>query len=211
MKKKDKQKIIESYNVSLEKYGYDPRSLQWSKDRQSIRFGVLSEIGNLINCSILDVGCGFGDLYGFLIKKGLNIKYTGYDINPNLIKVARGIYPDIHFEVKDIEEEDIDERFDWVFASGVFNKKISDSKLWMQNMLIEMFKLSNKGVATDFISSYVDFEDKGSYYVRPEEIFSFSKTLSRRVVLRHDYMPFEFCAYIYNGNKINKRNIFEDF
>ena len=166
MKKEDKQKIIESYNESLEKYGYDPRSLQWFKGRQNIRFRVLSEIGELNNCSVLDVGCGFGDLYGFLIKKGLNIKYTGYDINPNLIKVARKIYPNVHFEVKDIEEENPNEKFDWVFSSGIFNIRLSNSKSWVQNMLRKMFELSNKRVAADFMSTYVDFrnENRGAPY-----------------------------------------------
>ena len=211
MKKEDKQKIIKSYNESLEKYGYDPRSLQWFKGRQPIRFKVLSEIDGLNNCSILDVGCGFGDLCNFLIKKGLNIKYTGYDINPKFIKIAREVYPDVCFKVKDIEEEDIKEKFDWVFVSGVFNKKISDSKLWVQSMLRKMFELCSKGVAADFMSSYVDYEVNGTYYVQPEEILDFCKTLSRRVVLRHDYMPYEFCVYIYKDEKVSKRNVFENF
>lgn len=89
MKRENKQKIIEIYNETLEIYGYDQRALREFKGRQPLRYEVLSEIGDLNNCSILDVGCGFGDIYAFLIKKGLNIKYTGYDINPNFIIIAK--------------------------------------------------------------------------------------------------------------------------
>jgi len=75
-----------------------------------------------------------------------------------------------------------------------------------------MFEACNKGVAADFMSGYVDFKNKDAYYASPEEIFSFCKTLSRRVTLRHDYMPFEFCVYVYkNDNGINKKNIFTEF
>lgn len=79
-------------------------------------------------------------------------------------------------------------------------------------MLMKMFELCNKGVAANFVSSYVDFRNENLYYAKPEEIFSFCKTLSRRMVLRHDYMPFEFCIYIYKDDRINnKRNVFGEF
>lgn len=211
MKEEDKKAIIKRYNERLKIYGYDPRALGWFKGRQPIRFKVLSEIGNLNNCSILDVGCGFGDLCGFLIKRGLNIRYTGYDINSNLIKIAKEIYPDALFEVKDIEKEEINDNFDWIFASGVFEFKLSDDKLFVQSMLRKIFEICNKGVAVDFISDYVDFKNEEANYASPGEIFSFCKTLSRRVTLRHDYMPFEFCVYIYKDDKINERNVFEEY
>ena len=65
----EKLATIERYNKRLKKYGYDSRTLGWFKGRQPIRSEVVSEIGELDNCSILDVGCGFGDLDRFLIKK----------------------------------------------------------------------------------------------------------------------------------------------
>jgi len=211
MKEEEKRAIIKRYNERLKKYGYDPRTLGWFKNRQPIRFKVLSEIGELNNCSILDVGCGFGDLYGFLLEKGLNVKYTGYDINPNLIKIAREVYPEARFEVKDIEEEEVNERFDWVFSSGVFNFKTSCNEVFIQTMLRRMFQICRKGVAADFMSTYVDFKKEEIYYARPEDIFSFCKTLSKRVALRHDYMPFEFCVYIYKNDSINERNVFTEY
>lgn len=211
MKQKDKLAVISRYNERLTKYGYDPRTLGWFKARQPVRFRVLSEIGDLDNCSILDVGCGFGDLYGFLVNIGLNAKYTGYDINPNLIKIAKEKHPSVCFEVKDILTDEINQKFDYVLSSGVFNFKLSDNKSFIQNMFKKMFEISTKGVAVDFMSSYVDFENEDAYYANPEEIFSYCKTLSRRVTLRHDYMPFEFAVYIYKDNRINKRNVFAEF
>ena len=212
MNEKDKQAIIQRYNENLKKYGYSPKTLEWFKNRQHIRFKALSEIGDLDTCSILDVGCGFGDLYGFLIKRGFkNITYTGYDINENLIKIAREVYPDAHFEVKEIEKDKTNDKFDWVFSCGIFNNKLSDNASFIRSMLKRMFEQCNKGVAADFMSTYVDFKNEGAYYANPEEVFEFCKTLSRRVLLRHDYMPFEFCVYIYKDERINKKNVFTEF
>lgn len=211
MKKEERQILIERYNKRLKKYGHDPRTLGWFKGRQDIRFKVLSEISDLNNCSILDVGCGFGDLYGFLMQKNLNIEYVGIDINQNLVEIARKTYPGIRFEVIDFQKKGLEEVFDWVFSSGVFNYKLHDTKFFMQDMLRKMFRICTKGIASDFISNYTTFKNKITHYTSPEEIFSYCKTLSKRVVLRHDYMPFEFCIYIYKDDSVNEQNVFADF
>jgi 2-polyprenyl-3-methyl-5-hydroxy-6-metoxy-1,4-benzoquinol methylase len=170
---------------------------------------VLTEIGNLNGCSVLDVGCGFGDLCGFLIKRGIKVKYTGYDINPKFIRIAKETYPNVRFEVRDIEECEIKNKFDWVFASGVFEFKLLAP--YVKKMIRKMFEACKRGVAVDFMSSYVDFKTEDNYFASPEKMFSFCKTLSRRVVLRHDYMPFEFCVYVYKNDRIDERNVFVGF
>lgn len=210
-KKERKEYIIRRYNERLKVYGHDPRALGWFKNRQKIRFKVLSEIGNLNRSSILDVGCGFGDLYGFLNERNLDIDYLGIDINPNLIQIASKVYPDAKFQVEDVLDMKGSDKFDYVFASGIFEFKLQNQEAFVQNMLKNMFNLSKKGVAADFLSSHVDYKNKDAFYAEPEKIFSFLKILSKRVTLRHDYMPFEFCVYIYKKDEINKRNVFKEF
>jgi len=206
-----KKEIIKRYNERLKKYGHDPRTLGWFKGRQPIRFKVITQIGDLNNSSILDVGCGFGDLYDFLIKNYRGIEYVGYDINPNLIQTAKKTHPNVCFEVKDILQEKLKEKFDYVVSSGLFEFRFPDSTSFTRNMLRGMFESCKKGVAADFMSTYADFEEKNAFYANPEDIFRFCKTLSKRVSLRHDYMPFEFCIYIYKNDSINERNVFTDF
>lgn len=48
------------------------------------------------------------------------------------------------------------------------------------------------------------------YYYSPEEIFGFCKDLTKRVALRHDYMPYEFTVYLYKQEEIDERNIFTE-
>ena len=168
----------------------------------------MAEIGKMQNSKILDVGCGFGDLSSFL-KSQYQIKYLGVDINPKFIEIAKQRNPKTRFEVRDIEKKKIKEKFDWVFAVGTTNK--AGSYEYIENLLIQMLKVAKKGVAMDFMSSYVDFKASGSFHTSPEKIFKIAKNLSKRVVLRHDYLPFEFCVYIYKNNKFTKNQTFTDF
>lgn len=210
MDEKEKNDTIKRYNERLKIYGDDPRSLGWLKGRQHIRFKVLSEIADLNNCTILDLGCGFGDLYGFL-KKKYSIDYTGYDINKNLIDIARNKNPDASFDVKDILSDKILKNFDYIISSGVFNFKLADNSSFAKNMLKKMLEICNKGIAVDFVTDYVDYRNRDLNYTSPEEIFSFCKTLSKRVTLRHDYMPFEFCIYLYKNDSIIENNVFAGY
>ena len=75
---------------------------------------------------------------------------------------------------------------------------------WLKKTLITLFKKTNKAIAFNNLSSYVDYKDKILYYERPEKIFKFCKSkLSPLVTIRHDYqiktkkMPYEFTTYIY--------------
>jgi len=74
-----------------------------------------------------------------------------------------------------------------------------------------MLRLAKKGVAMDFMSTYVDFKNSRAFYVSPEKIFKIAKNLSRRVVIRHDYLPFKFYVYIYKNNKLTENQTFTDF
>ncbi len=125
MKKCDREKLIKIYNKSLKNYGDDARSVHWRTESQLYRFNVLSEIDNLENASILDVGCGKGDLFGFLLAKGFRGSYEGIDINKNLVQLARKKYPNAKFRVVDITKARKIKMYDYILVSGMFNNKIN--------------------------------------------------------------------------------------
>jgi len=52
-------------------------------------------------------------------------------------------------------------------------------------------------MAVNMLSTYVDYRDKTLSYVKPEMAFGLAKTMTPRVVLRYDYMPYEFTLYLY--------------
>jgi SAM-dependent methyltransferase len=198
MKQKDKQHLLEIYHKSLEQYGDAAEAVHWREVSQRYRFKVLTEIAPLETASVLDYGCGKGDLYRYLIEAGFRGSYTGFDINPELVALGRSKFPGTRLEVRDIEQNGIQERFEYVLISGVFNNRVSDNWGMMRGVLKNAFACATKGLAFNAISTYVNFEDPKMFYASPEETFGFCMTqLSPNVVLRHDNLPHNFAIYVY--------------
>jgi len=200
--------IIEHYSKLYKKFGESPKALGWIKGNQDVRFEIISQIGTMKNTTVLDVGCGFGDFYEFLRDKKINCKYHGVDINNQFIEIAKKRNPKGKFELRDIQKNKFTEKFDWVIATGITNHATNYRHL--KNILQEMFRICKKGVVMDFISNYVDYKDKDIFYTSPEKMFQTAKELTRRVTIRHDYMPFEFCLYLYKNDKKTTKNVFSD-
>ena len=185
LKQNDRDKLFEYYGSKLKIYGYDTRSLGWVPGGRSVRFGVMTSIADLNGSSILDVGCGFGDLYGHLTGRDIKVDYTGVDINPDLIKVAREVYPEARFFISDFESDGIDGEYDWAFAAGIFTIKITDNRSFIRNTLKRMYEVTRKGFAVDFLSpTYYSPEEDTYWRCPPEEVLKYCRSLSRRVMLR---------------------------
>jgi SAM-dependent methyltransferase len=206
MKEKDKEEIIRLYEDRLEKYGRSVKTMGWrDKDQQYLRFKILSEIGELDGKKILDVGCGFGDFFDYLKNNGIDVDYHGFDISPKIIAAAKRHHPDLIFEEKDILAEEMDEKFDYVFESGILNKKNLDNCMYAKAIISKMYNLCTEGISFNVMTNYVDYREDYLFYYSPEKIFAFCKKLSKFVVLRHDYPLYEFTMYIYK-NKRSKGN-----
>ena len=200
MNKADKAEITNRYRERLKQHGAGSQALATgTPERQETRFCVLAGVGDLEGTSVLDIGCGFADFYQYLLSQGVRARYTGYDITPEFIEHAKVRFPDAHFEVRDVQVDGIPERFDYVVSSQTFNNRLAheDNMVLMQDVLRLSYEASMKGVAIDMMTAYVDFREDRLFYYSPEEIFRFSKTLTKRVLLRHDYPLFEFTVYLY--------------
>jgi len=218
MKSFDLSTVAQSYKDAFSKYGHDPRSLFWLKGRQGLRFQVLCEMGIGQDSSVMDVGCGFGDFFHYLVERFPNFsgKYLGIDILEEFIRECRSSIndPRAEFEVWDLLKTDRDETrsYDYVVASGTFNLRIGDNhKDFVKAMLEKMFQLCVKGVAVNFMSTYVDYSNESSFHASPEEMFALAKSFTKRVSLRHDYMPYEFTIYVYKDDRIAENNVFRDY
>jgi len=202
MNKEDKTEIISRYNERLDKFGPAIEALAvGSEERRNIRYKVLTGIGDLRGKRILDLGCGFGDLWGYLKNAGVECDYTGFDINARLIEIAKEKYPKANFRLIDILEEPF-ETFDYIISSNAFNNKLryEDNYTFIEKILRVACEHATKGVAVDFLTLYVDFRRDYGFYYEPERVFSIAKKNARRVCLRHDYPLFEFCIYLYKND-----------
>src|SRR5215470_4834967 len=78
------------YAGKVREYGFDHRGLGFrTRSSQQRRFAALLELGDLDGASILDVGCGFGDLLPYLESRGLRCLYTGLDACEPMIERCR--------------------------------------------------------------------------------------------------------------------------
>lgn len=206
MNKKDRSIYNNRYDKRLNLYGNDPRSLGWGggKKRQFLRYKNLLEIGFKENDSILDVGCGFGDLHQYLSNSYKSFKYKGIDINKNLINVAKNQNKNIDVQQIDILETKITDQYDWVVSSGIFNAKLKfESNIdYISKMLFEMTLIANKGVAVDFMSTFVDYQHEDAYHMDPSELITIVKNqLKKKLILKMDYLDYEYCIYIINNTR----------
>jgi SAM-dependent methyltransferase len=212
VRQSDRKKLDEYYGEKLKTYGNDARSLGWTPGGRKARFGALAGIGELTGSSVLDVGCGFGDFYGYLRERGIQTDYTGIDINADFITIAMEKYPEVRFEVADFEERGVNGTFDWAFAAGIFTIRLSDNETFVKNMLTRMFDCCRKGFAADFLRpAYGDAAGDTYWRPQPEDIVKICRGLSKRIILRCDYMADEFCVYVYKNDMADECNVFEEY
>ena len=133
------------------------------KKNQLKRFDTLLDIGVKSGDTVLDFGCGVGHMVEHINKTGLKVKYTGIDVNKDAIRRARnafivsdimGVHPMSastgiifsHGSVKDINEN-----YDWILASGVFNYKFPKAE--MIQTVNELLNHANKGIAFNLLEA----------------------------------------------------------
>lgn len=199
--------IADFFNNKVKKFGGEVEALDWgSKRTQEIRFLVLSEIGDLNNKSILDVGCGFGDFYTFLKTNGINVNYTGFDISEEVTKLAKEKYPELDIRLGSIF--DCFTGFDYVIASGIHNIKKGDNYTLEFNIIKKMYELCNIGIGTNMISSYIKNIKLHDYIFQydPGIILAKCKEISDYVILRHDYLPNDFTIFLYKKDLYERKN-----
>ena len=68
-------------------------------------------------------------------------------------------------------------------------------------MLSQMYAICRKGIAFNIMSTKADFIEESEYYADPGIMLTFCLTLSKNVVLKHDYMPHDFTVYIYKDGE----------
>lgn len=192
--------IIIRYNERYRQYGYSEKSLGWTKNKQDIRFNVLTEMIKEDNFSILDIGCGFGDINRVLHCRFKNYQYTGIDIIEAFIEEGKKRYSssDVEFVTGDFLKYKFVKKYDYIVASGIFNHQLSDQSNYeyFESVTEKSIQLARKSISFDFLSDKVDYRLENTFHNSPETILSIAYLFSRRIILRNDYMPFEFSITI---------------
>lgn len=192
--------VRERYSKRYEQFGYSPLTLGWNKNRQAIRFDVLTSEYDFNKKHVLDIGCGFGDLNQTLQHKTDRYEYTGVDLVGSLLNEANQRYAceSVQFMEANILDMDSITTYDYAVASGVFNHKLSGDTNYefIEQVIKKSLELCKDGLAFDFLSDKVDFKHEHTFHSSPEKILSIAFKYSRNVVLKNNYMPFEFSLFI---------------
>lgn len=167
---------------------------------QALRFEVLCRQLNLQGQRVLDIGCGLGDFVPWAeARYGADFEYVGIDLAEDLIGAAQARFggPGRKFIADTLGPDSRIGDFDIVISSGAMSFRISDNIKTMRRLLSEAWARTRQALCVNFLSTYVDFELEKNFHYSPEEVFAFAKTLSRWVMLHHDYPLYEFTIQVF--------------
>src|SRR5450631_2390391 len=189
------------YKTSWKEHGPGPGAVLWSEAGQRLRHEKLSEIkcNDSDIVSVLDLGCGLGDLYDTLKLKwpSTEIHYHGIDIVEEFIQHGRNKHRDAHFSCIDILNHTFNHSFDYVIMSGMFNNSISDIT-FLKHSVSWSFERCNLAIGFDFISSYADFKEDSMSYYDPIYLTKWATdSLSRKVRLDSHFLRANAAIFIY--------------
>ena len=194
----DQRRIAAYYDRLVDLYGHDPRACDASSAASlSTRYEILSQVSNLAGKSVLEVGCGFGDLGAYLRSKYDGVRYLGIDVSRRMVEEGRRSHPELSLRVQDVLEMDGAVRFDVVLAQGIFYLLGRGADKKMRALIEKMFALANEALAFCAISKWDPGEPGDEFLVDPKALLSACRRLTPRLVLRHDYLPHDVAIYLY--------------
>jgi len=185
------------YKESILKYGISAQGVHWNSEfSQYKRFEVLSAfIKNDINQStIVDVGCGMGEYYNYLMDNDLAPKaYLGIDCEEQMISIAKKRYPRTDFKVQNVLTDSLLES-DYYICSGAMN--ILEKEEFF-SFLAKCYEKSIKGFAFNFLK-------KESFTnVSKEEVLEFCIKLSpnlQNIQTQEDYLDNDYSIFLRKDN-----------
>jgi SAM-dependent methyltransferase len=151
--------------------------------------------------SVLDIGCGRGDLYGFLKELWPDhlFAYTGIDHNPVMCDLGREKYGlellNSSFDTANVLNHD------WVVASGFFTQRRceteDDDLQKMFKDIDKMYTLANRVVSFNLLSPINNTIHDGFFYVHPGLVMDMLIEKYQYVSVRHNYTKDVYTVSIY--------------
>ncbi len=216
MRPEDIQNTVARYEKRHLAFGNSPEALGWVNDeRCAIRHAVFAEsILKTRASSVLDVGCGLAHFYDYLRINGWSGSYTGVDLMPGFLEIARSSHPEATLIEGEFGRTEFPlKSFDFVVASGIFNSKLlkADNHDYIQRTMEKMVGLARIQAASDFLSDEVEYTTPDLWHTESHWALEMAKGLSTRVILRADYMPFEYALFLFPNDKTTEKTLYQDF
>ncbi len=190
------------------RHGDDCVKIESSKRAQRMRFENFVLAHDLGGRSVLDVGCGTGDLLEHLGRRGVTCSYVGVDLSGEMIAAARAKHGAGTFEAANILEWDpADEsrRFDYVTSFAVHNVRVPGGRELLEKLTRQQFALCRVAAHVSLLTDRFKGFDAHIQPWRAEEVLSLALSITPYVVLRHDYLPNDFSVTMYREPLIDTR------
>ena len=194
--------IAQKYNSRFLRLGAVPEASLWfSEIRQLTRFKLIADIleqtGLGFNFSISDIGCGYGALLAYLIKRfpDKNFSYAGFEIADKPLDYCRKKYTqeNVSFHIGNIP----DKNRDFSVMSGTYNyAPIQSPKDW-ENYLFENLKkiwnLSRRGIIFNIsVAKKAKITSQNISYFSQENVKNFCcNNFGRTSLVLSDNLPKE--------------------
>jgi SAM-dependent methyltransferase len=186
------------YNEVVERHGVSAQGVHWnSQETQYRRFEILLEMIDIAEEeSIVDVGCGFADLYLFIQEKSIDLhSYVGLEIMESMVKEAQ---KRVGCEIKvcDVLCDPLPEA-DYYICSGAMNILTRDETyIFIKRCL----NASTKG----FVFNMLEGEDESMVYnyFRARDIELFAEELGATFSMKKGYLPRDFTVYLERNNQL---------
>jgi SAM-dependent methyltransferase len=192
------------YEAKLRAHGATPAGMDWnSQASQELRFRQLARLWeDDPDAGVVDYGCGYAALAGYLRARGHLGPYVGFDVSADMIHAAEGHLATLGGCRVTARRDDLIP-LDYAVASGVLNvKQQAGDAEWasyVRETIADLASLGTRGFAFNALTLYSDVEKRRPhlYYADPLELFDHCKrTYSRFVTLLHDYPLYEFTILV---------------
>jgi SAM-dependent methyltransferase len=193
--------LKEFFGEQIQQHGTNAKGVDWkSQEAQYTRFDQLLKLHTdpAVHFSILDYGSGYGALAQYLIERGYNFTYVGYDMNDKAVEEGNKLFAG-HNNITLTTDETGLQPCDYCVGSGLFNMRLETPEdewhAYMLRTIDRLWELSTKGMAFNSLTKYSDADRMRAdlYYADPCGLFDYCKTkLSKQVALLHDYGIYDF-------------------
>lgn len=181
------------YGAAFKQHGTTPQALLYhSANSQTDRFSILARVADYKGGTVLDVGCGLGDLYPYLKQRHGDFRYTGIEIVAETAAAAAKRFPDAEFIHGTLDTLPGGRTWDYVVESGIFN---TSEYTWpaMEAVLRQMWARAGKALICNFLSCLsTGQKNADSAYYSAGDVANLAAKMTRRFSLLHTYRDNDF-------------------
>lgn len=167
---------------------------------QRLRFEALAHWGDFSGLTVLDLGCGYGDLLPFLRGRFTGVTYLGVDFLREFVEAARarhGEAPGVQFLQADFLTTGLPQ-VDVVVACGSLNYR-STNDLHPWQAIARMWAAARCGVAFNVLDATVFGADPVLAGQAPGTVLDFCRRMDATAGLVTGYLPDDFTVLMHRA------------